>query len=651
MKKRKDCFFGVHFDFHSNQTALGIGEKLQGNEIQEFLRVVKPDFVQCDVKGHGGYSSYPTKIGFATSEIKNDILRIWRDVTFKENVALYAHYSGILDAIQIINHPEWRVIRKDGSFDEFSTSLFCDYDKKILIPQLIELAVDYKLDGAWVDGECWAANEDYSKLALEAYEKSDKSLSFKDFHRQAFRNHVQNYVNAVKAVAPEFEITSNWMYTQQMPEKPTVSIDFISGDVIPMETYNATKFGTRVIANHSKTWDLISWTTDFYLHYEKSALQLCIEAADIIAMGGAFQLYCVQDYKGFMQNESYISTIKEISDFCRARQEFCHHATIRKEVGVLISEEGYFFERDRLFGRGGIHTDSAAGCVIACLENQYSTEILLGYNALEQDISGYKVIIIPELKSIEPELKQKLLNYASAGGTLIVTGAHATKLFANEVEFDSDKLQTEDVIAQLNIDNKKLTVECPFALFNEECFHKASLATTSGEGLGVKQSVFGGAGGSWPLPRVQFDKPVAGSIVKAYEKGNIALIPFDLGEQYLNFKTYQMREMLGEIIQKCYSEKAVETNTHLSEVVLSEKDGREFIQLINMGAGKMAGEVKTFNESLPIYNLKVKYLRDKKPNKVMQFPENKELKFSYTNGRVCFEIERLDIHSIIEIID
>jgi hypothetical protein len=35
----------------------------------------------------------------------------------------------------------------------------------------------------------------------------------------------------------------------------------------------------------------------------------------------------------------------------------------------------------------------------------------------------------------------------------------------------------------------------------------------------------------------------------------------------------------------------------------------------------------------------------------MQFPENKELKFSYTNGRVCFEIERLDIHSIIEIID
>ena len=651
MKKRRDSFFGVHFDFHSNQTALGIGERLNDNEIQAFLRTVKPDFVQCDVKGHGGYSSYPTKYGFATPSMKKDILRIWRDVTKKENVALYAHYSGILDAVQAINNPEWRVVHQNGEKDLYAMSLFCEYDESVLIPQLIELAVDYQLDGAWVDGECWAATEDYSKQALTAYEESGKVLSFKEFHRQAFRNHVQNYVDKVKAVAPNFEITSNWMYTQQMPEKPTVSIDFLSGDVIPMETYNATKFGSRVIANQHKTWDLISWSTDFYLHYEKSALQLCIEAADIIAMGGAFQVYCVQDYKGFMQNESFISTLKEVSDFCRARQEFCHHATIRKEIGVLISEKGYFFERDRLFGRGGIHTESASGCVIACLENQYSTEILLGYNALEQDISDYNAIIVPELKEIEPDLKKKLLDYASSGGALIVIGAHAVKLFANEFGYLNENLQTDDVIAQLTIDNKKITIECPFTLFDGDGFHQAKLASTSGEGLGVKQSIFGGAGGSWPLPRIQFNNPVVGSVVKSYGKGNIALITFDLGEQYLNFKTFQMRDMLGQIIVKCYPEKIVKTNTHLVEVVLTEKKGREFLQFINIGVGKMASEVKSFNESLPIFNLQVAYLRPKMPKKVVQFPENKELPFSYENGRVCFTIEKLDVHSIIEMVN
>ena len=112
MKKRKDCFVGVHFDFHSNQTADGIGEKLDGEEIRAFIKEVRPDFLQCDVKGHGGYSSYPTKIGYATPNIKKDILRIWRDVTKEENVAIFALYSGILDAIQADLHPDWRVENK-----------------------------------------------------------------------------------------------------------------------------------------------------------------------------------------------------------------------------------------------------------------------------------------------------------------------------------------------------------------------------------------------------------------------------------------------------------------------------------------------------------------------------------------------------------
>ena len=224
-------------------------------------------------------------------------------------------------------------------------------------------------------------------------------------------------------------------------------------------------------------------------------------------------------------------------------------------------------------------------------------------------------------------------------------------MFAGEIGLNGDGLQTDEVIAQLVIDDKKVTIECPFTLLDCDCFHQAKLASTSGEGLGVKQSVFGGAGGSWPLPRVQFNDSVAASVVKAYGKGNIALIPFDLGEQYLNFKTFQMRDMLAQVIAKCYAEKIVETNTHLVEVILSEKNGREFVQLINLGVGKMAGEVKSFNESLPMHDLEVKYLRSQAPKKVVQFPENKELPFEYLNGRVCFTLEKLDIHAVVEMVN
>lgn len=546
-------------------------------------------------------------------------------------------------------HPEWNAIRKDGVKEPYLTSIYSDYDEKILIPQLKELALEYELNGAWIDGECWAVVEDYAPHALQAYEESGKEGSFKDFMREGFRRHIANYIEKIKAVAPDFELTSNWAYSHQMPEKPTVPVDYISGDIIPMETYNATKFIPRVIANQHMVWDLMSWSTDFFLHYEKSALQLCIEAVDIIAMGGAYQIYCTQDYKGFMQNETYISTLKEVGEFCRAREEYCHKANIRKEIAVLLTERGYFFERERLFGSGGIHIDSAKGCVVACLENQYSTEILLGYNALEEDISEYKAIIVPELKDIEFEIKEKLLNYARKGGNLVLVGVQTTRLFADKVGLKPKNTMGEDSYAQLVINGKKLTIECAFTEFEEESLHQAYLAVSTNEGLGIKQSIYGGAGGSWPLPRIQFTRKVSGSIVRKYGKGNIAFIPFDLGSQYLNTKTYQMRDFLAEVLENIYEEKAVKTNTHLVEIILSEKEGREFVQLINIGAGKKATEIKSFDEIVPLRKVKVSYLCAQKPKMIKCYPENKALCFDYEQGRVCFELEELEIHTIIEI--
>ncbi len=647
-KKRKDCFFGVHFDFHANLTSQGIGEKFDGEELRSFIREIRPDFLQCDVKGHNGYSSYPTMVGIQAPNIQKDILRIWREITEEEGVLLYAHYSGILDGVQNEKHKDWRCVYEPcGTTDKWATSLFSPYDETILIPQLIELATEYRLDGAWVDGECWAAMEDYSPKALSEYSKTNGAIEFKEFHREAFRRHVRNYLEKVKEVAPNFEMTSNWIFTEQLPEKPTVDVDFLSGDVIPRETVDATKFGPRVIANQHKVWDLISWSTDFYLHYEKSALQLCCEAADIIAMGGAYQIYCVQDYKAFMQNETFIPTLKEVAKFCRDRQEYCHQATIRKEVAVLLSEKGYFYEREPLFGRGGEHIESVKGSLLACLDNQYSTEILLGYNALE-DISEYKTIIVSQLRDLEENVKSSLLEYAKNGGHLIIIGADSILQFAEEFGYNVEALEREKGFSQLLIGKSKLTVENDFLVIPEEGTHRMWLAEMIGRDENAEKILFNNAGGSFPLPRVQFTKPCAGSIVRAYGEGTIVGVPFDMGGMYLNARTYQMRDFLGEIIALGYKNKKVQTNTKLVEVILTEKDGREFVQFVNMAKGPIAGWIKSYDEALPLRNVQVSYLCDK-PKRIMRFPENTPLEFTYKDGRAEFTIDELCIHTVVEI--
>ena len=91
-----------------------------------------------------------------------------------------------------------------------ATSFFGPYADQLLIPQLRELAGDYGVDGAWVDGECWASVPDYGEAALKAFREATGIqdvprkpgdphwFEFLQFNREAFRNYLRHYIAEVK---------------------------------------------------------------------------------------------------------------------------------------------------------------------------------------------------------------------------------------------------------------------------------------------------------------------------------------------------------------------------------------------------------------------------------------------------------------------
>ena len=136
--------------------------------IDTFLLKVRPDFIQIDCKGHPGISSYPTKVGFHVKGFEKDPLKLWREVTEKNNVALFMHFSGVWDNKVVSVHPDWAITKADGNLSKEKTSFFSPYLDTYMIPQLKELS-DYKVDGAWIDGECWAVEPDYSEASLSRF--------------------------------------------------------------------------------------------------------------------------------------------------------------------------------------------------------------------------------------------------------------------------------------------------------------------------------------------------------------------------------------------------------------------------------------------------------------------------------------------------
>src|SRR6476620_1453174 len=160
---RRQSFFGIHFDFHAGKEDLNIGETLTEAMVDSMLTIVKPDFIQVDCKGHPGITSFPVTVGTPATSFAKDPLRIFRDVTARHDVALYVHYSGVKDIEAIRKHPEWARINEDGSPDPENTSVHSAYNDQLLIPQLTEAIRKYHINGAWVDGDCWATAPDYSE--------------------------------------------------------------------------------------------------------------------------------------------------------------------------------------------------------------------------------------------------------------------------------------------------------------------------------------------------------------------------------------------------------------------------------------------------------------------------------------------------------
>jgi len=141
-KSRKDCYFGLHFDFHatSERDEVGLTDR---DRFGAYLDAVKPDFVQIDTKGHPGYASFFSEYGTVAPGLKRDQLKMIREETKKRGILLYAHYSGVRDVKACKDHPDWAVVTREGELNYEGTDLRSPYIDEIMIPQLCELAGKY----------------------------------------------------------------------------------------------------------------------------------------------------------------------------------------------------------------------------------------------------------------------------------------------------------------------------------------------------------------------------------------------------------------------------------------------------------------------------------------------------------------------------
>ncbi len=568
-----DRFFGLHFDFHAKKDS-PVGKTTNSEDIKKYIEEVRPDYIQCDCKGHPGVACYPTKVGTASDNMVADNLKIWVEAAHSCNIPIYMHYSGIDDGAYCEKYPEHSFNFANDDKDIRANVFDGHYVNELLIPQLKELITDYKIDGVWVDGDCWSLGTEYTGCGhftenMNPYvgenptkAEVDKAL------RDAFKVYLKTYVDELHSFKPDFKIISNWAYTSYMPEKPEIDVDFMSGDYYASQGSNGIRYEGRCMAAHDKLWDLMTWGFAMPDFVYKSEQQLCQEAASTLMLGGGFEVYLMQNEDGSAPVAD-ITRLKSLSEFVKKRK-FNYGKKMISQVGIFYSAETRYQKGVCYNQRKS--TQALQGAMHALLDSGYTVDMVLEYRL--DEISKYEMIVVPEWELMSDCVKEKLKKYAENGGKLLIIGKELTSQMAGVAVSETEKYMKDRTGAFIKVGNVALLEDGNLPLYE-----KADL---------------------------RYETENAGFKTQETELGNITYIPFDLGSLYAKGSYYMLRNFLDDVIKTLIVKKA-EVNKKNIDVTLIESDGGIILNLLNQNKNILGmGEISVYDEVPEVCNVEIK---------------------------------------------
>ena len=273
---------------------------------------------------------------------------------------------------------------------------------------------------------------------------------------------------------------------------------------------------------------------------------------------------------------------------------------------------------------------------------------------LEEKLKNYKLLILPEITSLDAKSLEALFRVNDSGVNLIATNrslsAHPEaleRIFGAKIK----QLDHEGSGYYLNPQDKKL-----FARFEQQqlLFWKFNLGLYDFESADEEKLPIYTPGRPGPPEKIGGHEPTGYHAVgiKKHTKSSAILMPINLGKLYYLHGYEQHKNILLDLIDYTYPEvnDLIVTDAHPRvEVVLQEfarnipenynseiKEGM-ILHLVNLTG--FSGN--TYFSPLPIHKTNLKIKTSFKPSRIWSMIDGGNLNFSHEDGYTSFEVDKL----------
>lgn len=652
-------FRQVHLDFHTSEHIENIGADFDPKEFADTLKKANVNSVTCFSKCHHGWSYHQTNVGKPHPHLKCELLPLQIEVCHKADIKVPVYISIGGDQQLAMRRPEWVTITPDNEhlsqFRPFWRIMCNNTDYlEYVIEQTKEVVINYNADGlffdiiqAW-DCYCNKCMADMLKKNLNPENHEDR----KKFAHSVLDNYYKRMNDAVHSIKPDLPIFHNsghihpeYVKYQTHLELESLPTGGWGYDHFPMSAKYSSQLGYQFLGMTGKfhtTWG------EFGGFKHPNALKY--ECAAMVACGAKCSIGDQLDPSGKLDKGTY-NLIGQAYKEVKEKEEFCDNVKTMAEIGLLASDLN---DRKQ-------YSDIGASRIL--LEGHFLFDVI----TKDMDFAKYKMLLLPDDCKIDEELKSKLNDYVSKGGKLFLTGQSG---------FDSDNKFMFDVGADFFGQSEFMPdfilpekPYCPEFILTPMVMYMKSerIKVTDGQSLGkVYDPYFNRKYNHFCSHQHAPARKEPSGYDCGVIKGNICYLTHPVFNIYSAFGTVALKDYIVKTIKAFIGQPMLATNlpsTARVSLMDQAENNRCILHLLyantikrggemNLESGTIsgrAGSIEIIEDLMPIYDIDIELLTNKKIKSVNLQPENKPVEFTQGNNQLKFTVEKLLCHQMIEL--
>lgn len=560
----------VHLDFHNSAHVSKIGESFNEQEWGDRVVEGNLDSIVIFAKDMHGYFYYPSKSGPVHPGLAFDLLGKQVNACKQRGVAVYAYYCVTWDHYRAEAHPEWNMLKRDGSDyrpedgDTPGWTALCLGNKDFVdrvASDTSEFMSEYDLDGAWFDMAEPIVPECYCKECIRQIKASGRdpydlevqrdhqNKNFLDFHKR-----MKELVHTIK---PGSQVDFNDIGIGRLSERA----EFLDSTDIealptspgwgylyaPLQVRYQRNFGIPVFGMTGRF--TTAWADFGGL---KLPQQLDVELASLVANSARCDVGDQMPPDGELDEAVYyvlgksFGRIKKMEPWLDGAAPVCEAAMLFPSIAMERNKTPYLY-----------------GIVKLMIEAKLQFDVVEAGQAWEH----YKIIVIPDEFMPDQKTVDRLKQYLSDGGSLVVCHKGGLmfdnkKSWLDEYGFsyhDASPFKPAYLVVNDAFFNDMPGYE--YALYEGasqwKTSGKAETLAKLGEPLYQRSAEHYTSHRQWP-----YDHETEFAALSI--SGKVGLIAFPLGEGYYNQGYWVYREAFNKVLDQVYPKRMLESNAPLS---------------------------------------------------------------------------------------